>query len=96
MDSLIYTKRKSLILLLVLQVIAIGLLLWVLKEKKCEYYSPYMHYHFHECPETKMMDQITSILREGDEAIIHGKTYTMTPMGTLRKIKDCGCDCLTK
>lgn len=88
--------KTFLITIIILQVSIVGLLGWLVKEKKCEYYSPYYHYHFHECPETKMMDQITSILPEGDKAIISGKTYRMTPMGTLLKIRDCGCDCLNQ
>ena len=87
-------KNTFLIIIVILQVSIVGLLGWLLKEKKCEYYSPYYHYHFYECPETKMMNQIITILPEGDEAIINGKTYTMTPTGTLREVRPCGCDCL--
>jgi len=89
-------RKTFLIIIIILQVSIVGLLGWLLKEKKCDAYTPYTHYHFHECPETKMMDQIITILPEGDEAIINGKAYRMTPMGTLLKIRDCGCDCLNQ
>jgi hypothetical protein len=90
-------QKTFLITIIILQISIVGLLGWLLKEKKCEYYSPYYHYHFHECPETKMMDSINSVWWEGDEAIIfghgEGKTYTLTPMGTIKLLRDCGCDC---
>ena len=76
--------------ILLLTIIAI--LGWLLKKQD----STCIHYHYQECPESEMIDQITSIIWEGDELIHKGKTYTLTPMGTLRKLRDCGCECLNK